>query len=65
MQSQAKLAPVVGREGLAAARGQRQEQEVPTVEVDATFGRLLGLSEGMKVRLLCCVRGNAAKGYGG
>lgn len=51
MQSQAKLAPVVGRDGLAAARGQRQEQEVPTVEMDATFGRLLGLSDGIKVRV--------------
>lgn len=52
MQSQAKIAPIVGRDGLASARaGGRQEQEVPTVEVDATFGRLLGLSEGTKVRL--------------
>lgn len=51
MQSQSKLTPVVGREGIAGARGGggRQEQEVPTVEVDATFGRLLGLNEGMKV----------------
>ena len=29
--------------------GLRQEQEVPGVEVDGTFGRLLGLREGMKV----------------
>ena len=51
MQSQAKVAPIVGRDGLASARaGGRQEQEVPTVEVDSTFGRLLGLAEGMKVR---------------
>ena len=51
MQSQAKLAPVVSREGIAGARGGgRQEQDIPTVEVDTTFGRLLGLSEGMKVR---------------
>lgn len=28
----------------------RSEQEVAGVEVDATFGRLLGLKEGMKVR---------------
>lgn len=52
MQSQAKLAPVVGRDGIAGNRGSgggRHEQEVPVVEVDATFGRLLGLSEGMKV----------------
>ena len=50
MQSQPKLAPVVGREGIQGGRGGRDEREVPTVEVDATFGRLLGLSEGMKVR---------------
>ena len=59
MQSQAKLAPVVGRDGFAGGRGGggRQEQDVPTVEVDATFGRLVGLSEGMKVRLLFyCLR---------
>ncbi|KAK5113921.1 hypothetical protein LTR85_010454 [Meristemomyces frigidus] len=51
MQSQAKLAPIVGRDGIAGGRGGngRQEQEVSAVEMDATFGRLLGLSEGMKV----------------
>lgn len=31
--------------------GPRQDQEVAGVEVDATFGRLLGLKDGMKVRL--------------
>jgi peroxin-1 len=30
--------------------GPRQEQEVAGVEVDGTFGRLLGLRDGMKVR---------------
>jgi peroxin-1 len=52
MQSQARLAPVVGRDGIVGGRGGgggKAEQEVPAVEVDATFGRLLGLSEGMKV----------------
>lgn len=52
MQSQPKLAPVVGRDGIGGSRGGgsgRQEQEVSTVEIDSTFGRLLGLSEGMKV----------------
>jgi peroxin-1 len=50
MQSQARLAPVVGRDGIAGGRGGgRQEQDVSTVEVDATFGRLLGLGDGMKV----------------
>jgi hypothetical protein len=32
--------------------GPRQEQEVAGVEVDGTFGRLLGLRDGMKVRVL-------------
>ena len=50
MQSQPKLASMVGRDGIAGGRGERQEKEVPTVEVDATFARLLGLSEGMKVQ---------------
>jgi len=51
MQSQAKLVPIVGRDGIAGGRGGsgRQEQEVPVVEVDATFARLLGLSDGTKV----------------
>ena len=48
MQSQSKPAPTVGRD---SARGlnDRQDHEIPTVEVDATLGRLLGLSQGMKV----------------
>lgn len=52
MQSQTKLAPVVGRDGFANSgrNGGRSEQDVATVEVDAGFGRLLGLTEGMKVR---------------
>ncbi|KAK5133080.1 hypothetical protein LTR08_008190 [Meristemomyces frigidus] len=51
MQSQAKLAPMIGRDGITGGRGGggRQEQDISVVEVDATFGRLLGLSEGMKV----------------
>lgn len=55
MQSKAKLAPIVG--GKDGVRG-GSEREVPTVEVDATFGRLVGLGEGMKVSSLddlpCC-----------
>ncbi len=61
MQSKAKLAAVGGKDGLAGAiagsRGEGRdggrggmEREVPVVEVDATFARLLGLGEGMKVR---------------
>jgi hypothetical protein len=50
MQSKPKLAPVVGKDGIAGRDGGRSEKEIPTVEVDGTFARLLGLSEGMKVR---------------
>jgi peroxin-1 len=50
MQSKTKLAAVVGREGIAGRDGGGREKEVPTVEIDGTFARLLGLGEGMKVR---------------
>ena len=57
MQSQAKLAPMIGRDGIAGGRGGggRQEQDVSVVEVDATFGRLLGLTDGMKVCSHSCI----------
>ena len=55
MQSQSKLAPMVGRDGISGSRGGgsggREGQEVPTVEMDGAFARLLGLNEGMKVRM--------------
>lgn len=44
MPSKRKLAPVVARDG-----GFSREQEISTVEIDTTFGRLLGLTEGQKV----------------
>ncbi|KAK4561103.1 Peroxisome biosynthesis protein pex1 [Recurvomyces mirabilis] len=48
MQSQSRLAaPGIGRDG--GRGGSKEQQAVPAVEMDATFGRLLGLSEGMKV----------------
>ncbi|KAJ5604776.1 hypothetical protein N7510_009930 [Penicillium lagena] len=49
MPSRRKLAPVVGREGISG--GFSREQEISTVELDTTFGRLLGLAEGQKVGL--------------
>jgi peroxin-1 len=51
MQSKRKLAPVVGRDGLSGSRGGavNRDQDIPVVEVDATFARLLGLAEGQKV----------------
>ncbi|CAK3849560.1 related to AAA+-type ATPase [Lecanosticta acicola] len=48
MQSQAKMASLVGRDGIRSASGGRQEQDVPTVEMDSTFARRLGLSDGVK-----------------
>lgn len=47
MPSKQKLAPVVGRDGINVAR----DQESSTVELDTTFGRLLGLNEGQKIGL--------------
>jgi peroxin-1 len=51
MQSKRKLASLVGREGIAGSRGTAvgREQEVALVELDATFARLLGITEGTKV----------------
>ncbi|KAJ5963749.1 uncharacterized protein N7479_003625 [Penicillium vulpinum] len=49
MPSKRRLAPVVGREGINS--GYSREQETSTVELDTTFGRLLGLTEGQKVGL--------------
>lgn len=47
MPSKRKLAPVVSRDGISG--GFSREQEISTVELDTTFGRLLGLAEGQKV----------------
>ncbi|KAF2767434.1 AAA-domain-containing protein [Teratosphaeria nubilosa] len=55
MQSQSRfLAPLVGRDGRSGGGGGGgggggEGKEVPVVEVDATFGRLIGLAEGLKV----------------
>ncbi|GAB7359273.1 hypothetical protein MBLNU230_g5930t1 [Neophaeotheca triangularis] len=50
MQSQTKLASVIGRDGRnSRSTGGKEEREVQTVEIDGTLGRLLGLSEGSKV----------------
>ncbi|KAJ6108500.1 hypothetical protein N7523_009823 [Penicillium sp. IBT 18751x] len=50
MPSKRKPAPVVGRDGING--GFSREQEAASVELDTTFGRLLGLTEGQKVGLL-------------
>ncbi|KAH0541899.1 hypothetical protein FGG08_003619 [Glutinoglossum americanum] len=51
MSSKRKLAPIVGREGISGIRGSTvgREQEVPLVEIDASFGRMLGLQDAQKV----------------
>ncbi|TVY81814.1 Peroxisome biosynthesis protein [Lachnellula suecica] len=50
MQSKRKLAPIVSRDGIAGTRGNTgREQDVPLVEIDATFARTLGISDGQKV----------------
>ena len=43
MASTAKAAPTLGKSG----RSKREESNV--VEIDATFGRVLGLTDGQKV----------------
>ncbi|KAF2405644.1 AAA-domain-containing protein [Trichodelitschia bisporula] len=48
MQSKRRLVPVVSRDGIAGVRGNR-EQEVPLVEMDTAFARLLGITDGQKV----------------
>ena len=51
MQAQSKPTSIVGKDGIAASArgGEGGKREIDTVEVDATFGRLIGLAEGMKV----------------
>lgn len=51
MQSQRRLASVVGPGGLRGSSTTNQ-QDIPAVEVDTTFARLIGLTEGQKVGIL-------------
>jgi peroxin-1 len=51
MQSQRRLASVVGRDGLRGSQSTSQ-QDIAAVEVDTTFARLIGLSEDQKVGIL-------------
>ncbi|KAB8268518.1 P-loop containing nucleoside triphosphate hydrolase protein [Aspergillus minisclerotigenes] len=48
MPSKRKLAPVVGKDGINSGPSSR-EQDISTVEMDTTFGRVLGLTEGQRV----------------
>ncbi|KAG0651095.1 Peroxin-1 [Hyphodiscus hymeniophilus] len=51
MQSKRKLAAIVDRDGISGARGKppARDQEVSLVEIDATFARTLGISDGQKI----------------
>lgn len=61
MPSKRRIAPVVGRDGINNSSSTR-EQDASTVELDTTFGRLLGLSEGQRVSILGC-SGNSHDAY--
>ncbi|KAH8602629.1 P-loop containing nucleoside triphosphate hydrolase protein [Bisporella sp. PMI_857] len=51
MPSKRKAAPIVSRDGISGTRGNSsgREQDVPVVEIDATFARTLGINDGLKV----------------
>lgn len=51
MPSKRRLAPIVSKDGISGTRGSTsaREQEIFLVEIDATFARTLGLSDGQKV----------------
>jgi peroxin-1 len=51
MQSKNKPGPVVSRDGISGSRGNTsgRQQDVPLVEIDATFAHALGLSDGQKI----------------
>lgn len=51
MQSKRKLAPIVSRDGISGTsrNPSGRDQEVALVEIDSTFARTLGLSDGQKM----------------
>ncbi|KAF7525053.1 hypothetical protein G7054_g11217 [Neopestalotiopsis clavispora] len=49
MPSKRKLASLVGRDGISASRSGVRDQEVASVEIDATLASTLGLHDGQKV----------------
>lgn len=59
MPSKRKPASVIGRGNQRGSTAGR-EQEVPVVEVDATFGRMLGLTDGQKVTMEDVLRWNSS-----
>ncbi|KAF3061800.1 Peroxisome biosynthesis protein PAS1 [Daldinia childiae] len=49
MPSKRKIASIVDRDGIIGTRGSGRDQEVASVEIDATLARTLGLPDGQKV----------------
>ena len=49
MPSKRKIVPIVGKDGISTTRGSGSNQDVASVEVDATLAATLGLSDGQKV----------------
>lgn len=49
MPSKRKLVPMVSRDGIASSRGGGRDQEVASVEIDATLASTMGLADGQKV----------------
>jgi peroxin-1 len=49
MPSQRKIAPLVSRDGISGSRSGGRDQEVASVEIDATLAATIGISDGQKV----------------
>ncbi|KAI2606684.1 AAA-domain-containing protein [Hypoxylon sp. NC1633] len=49
MPSKRKIAPIVDRDGISGMRASGRDQEVASVEIDATLAATLGLSDGQRV----------------
>lgn len=49
MPSKRRPTAVVDKDGISGIRGGSRELETPLLEIDSTFGRVLGLSDGQRV----------------
>jgi peroxin-1 len=49
MPSKRKIASLIGRDGINGSRGSSRDQEVASVEIDATLASSIGLHDGQKV----------------
>ncbi|OTB03790.1 hypothetical protein M426DRAFT_59914 [Hypoxylon sp. CI-4A] len=49
MPSKRKIAPIVDRNGISGSRGSGRDQEVASIEIDATLASTLGLQDGQKI----------------